>query len=106
MNGSRLFHAGLLAISCCLVPLGGCVVAPAPYYADVAPPPPREEIIGVAPSVGFVWLGGYWDWAGRGYEWRPGHWEAPHPGYRWAPHRWEQEGRHWRHGGGRWEREH
>ena len=50
--------------------LGGCVVAEpqGPYYASevvtLAPPPPREEIIGVAPAVGYVWIGGYWGWTG------------------------------------------
>lgn len=110
MKGSRWLYALALASSVGLVSLVGCVVAPSPYYEAegplYGPPPPHEEIIGVAPVVGSVWIGGYWDWSGRNYDWRPGHWEAPHPGYRWMPHRWEQNGQHWQHHGGRWEREH
>src|SRR5258708_34600214 len=65
--------------------LGGCVFAEpqGPYYASevvtVAPPPPREEIIGVAPAVGYVWIGGYWGWTGGRHEWGTGRWGAPPP---------------------------
>ncbi len=90
--------------------LGGCVFAEprGPYYASevvtLAPPPPREEIIGVAPAVGYVWIGGYWGWTGGRHEWVPGRWEAPRPGYRWAPHAWVREERGWRLHRGHWER--
>jgi YXWGXW repeat-containing protein len=107
MKASRWIYAAVLLVSGGLGGLAGCVVAPAPYYEGdyplMAPPPAREEIVGAAPGVGFVWSGGYWDWAGRSYAWRPGHWEAPRSGYRWVPHRWVQEGQHWRHTGGTWE---
>lgn len=112
MKAIQWFCSSLLALAGCAVSLTGCVVAPVsePYYAGepvlVPPPPPREEIIGVAPGVGYIWISGYWDWVGGRYVWAPGRWEAPRPGYRWVPHRWEQEGRHWRHVGGRWERAH
>ena len=84
--------------------LGGCIIAPAspsyPYYVSepvpVAPPPPREEVIGVAPVPGYVWIGGYWGWVGGRHAWVQGRWEAPRPGYRWAPHRWVHEGQGWR----------
>src|SRR4029077_6672436 len=60
----------LAAVAClACAALAGCVVAPArPYYGSevvaVAPPPPREEFIGVAPAPGYIWIGGYWGWTG------------------------------------------
>lgn len=102
-----------LVVLAALLALGGCVVAPSPYYepapaygaVQVAPPPPRYEVVGVAPAPGYVWIAGYWNWGGVRYEWVPGRWSAPRPGYVWLPHRWEHEGDHWRQRGGRWENE-
>ena len=91
--------------------LSGCIVAPAPgYYADVAvtdvaPPAPQYEVVGVAPSPGYIWIGGAWFWEGGRHAWHPGHWEAPRAGYRWVPHTWHQEGGRWHMQGGRWEHE-
>lgn len=98
--------------------LSGCVVAPprqqvvyrtapAPQvqteviYADVAPPPPQQEIIGVAPA-GYFWLSGAWFWEGGRHVWHPGHWEAHRPGYQWTPHQWVQTGHGWQMHGGFW----
>jgi hypothetical protein len=99
--------AALAGLACAA--LAGCVVAPArPYYGAevvaVAPPPPREEFIGLAPAPGYVWIGGYWGWGGGRHEWVGGHWEAPREGYRWAPHVWVREERGWRLHPGHWER--
>ncbi len=49
--------------------VGACVVAPAPPYPGggvvmVAPPAPVVEDYGVAPGPGYIWIGGYWNWAG------------------------------------------
>lgn len=97
--------------------LSGCVVAPAgPYYDSygrsydseviiTAPPAPRLEYPGPPPTVGYLWMDGYWAWGGRRYDWRPGHWEAPRRGYTWVPRRWEHDGDRWHQYGGRWERE-
>jgi hypothetical protein len=105
--------------------LAACVVAPAPYAAppprvgyqapppgypgpavmvDVAPPPAYAEAVPVAPYVGAVWIGGYWNWYGGRYAWVPGRWAHARPGYRWAPHRWAAEGGHWHLQGGEWVR--
>jgi len=96
----------LLAVALCGA-LAGCVVAPArgPYGGPVvveAPPPPRVEIIGVAPFPGALWINGYWGWRGNGHVWVPGYWERPRPGYRWQPHAWERGDRGWRERPGRW----
>lgn len=98
-----------LVVALGTVVLGGCVVAPAdPYYTGgpvmVAPPPPRVEVVGVAPAPGYIWIDGYWGWYGNRHQWTPGRWEAPRPGYRWAPHRWAPEGRGWREHHGHWAR--
>ena len=90
--------------------LAGCVVAPAQpgYYGGdtvlVAPPPPRGEIIGVAPAPGYVWLNGYWGWSGGRHQWVGGRWEPGRPGHYWAPHAWVREGGGWRMNGGQWRR--
>ncbi len=89
--------------------VSACVVAPLPpaggYYGEpvlVAPPPPRVEYVGPPPAVGYVWIGGYWNWYGGRHVWVPGRWEAPRHGQAWVPHRWEQDGRYWRQSGGHW----
>ena len=107
MVAKRWLAAAVIAIGGLL--LGGCVVEPAqPYYVSepvmVAPPPPRVEVVGVAPAPGYIWIEGFWGWSGRHHEWRPGHWEAPRPGYSWRPHQWQRDGSHWRERRGYWER--
>jgi hypothetical protein len=90
--------------------MAGCVVVPDQrhYYADgvvmVAPPPPRVEVIGVAPSPGYVWIGGYWNWVGSRHEWVEGHWEPSHRGHHWVTHQWVRQGDGWRLRPGHWER--
>ncbi|HET7527179.1 MAG TPA: hypothetical protein VFK10_14650 [Burkholderiaceae bacterium] len=99
--------------------LSACVVAPYDYYGygyngygyypgyygsagetlavtDVPPPAPYYEVQPVAPFVGAVWIGGYWNWYGGRHVWAPGYWAHPRPGYVWHPYRWAP------YGGGRW----
>jgi hypothetical protein len=84
--------------------LGACVVAPAPGpYVEMAPPPPRVEVVGVAPAPGYFWIGGFWGWEGGRHVWHEGRWEAPRAGYHWAPHAWVREGGGWRQHEGHWE---
>lgn len=89
--------------------LAGCAVEPVsrPYYGEpvrMAPPPLRVEMMGAPPVVGYVWIGGYWNWVSVRYVWVPGRWEAPRPGYRWVPRQWERDGERWQPRGGQWER--
>jgi len=89
--------------------LSGCVVAPVPYGGAVAyeaPPPPRYEVIGVAPAPGYFWIGGAWFFEGGRYQWHPGRWSAPRPGYSWVAHSWTHEGNAWHMHPGRWEAVH
>jgi hypothetical protein len=107
MKSRKLLAAGIIAATALLA---GCVVAPmaGPDYYErviVAPPPPYVEYPGPPPVASYVWIGGYWNWAGSRHVWVPGRWEAPRSGYRWAPHRWERHHDHWRQYGGRWERD-
>ncbi|MDL5036502.1 hypothetical protein [Comamonas resistens] len=97
--------------------LSGCVVAPAyptypayggeviagDVYAPMAPPPLQTEIIPVAPSPAYVWIGGSWGWGGGRYNWRPGRWAMPpRPGYGWYSGGWNHGPRGWHGGGGHW----
>lgn len=94
--------------------LAGCVVVPARHYGGYQggygevvmnePPPPQAEVVGVAPAVGYIWIGGFWNWASGRYAWSPGHWAAPRAGYGWRPHSWYRDGRGWRQRPGGWER--
>ena len=98
-----------VALSVIAMTLCACVIVPDQrHYADgvvmVAPPPPREEVIGVPPEPGYVWLGGYWGWVGNRHEWMPGHWAAPRPGHHWVTHQWVRQGDGWRLRPGHWER--
>ena len=97
--------------------LAGCVVAPAyptysgygtavaasDVYAPMAPPPLVNEVIPVAPSPAYVWVGGSWGWSGNRYHWHPGRWSMPpRPGYGWHEGGWNHGPGGWRHSGGRW----
>lgn len=110
MVTKRLPRIAVLAAAVSSLFLGGCAVAPASnghvYYEPVmvAPPPPRVEIIGVAPYPGYIWIGGYWGWRGHRHHWVPGRWEAPRHGHRYVPHHWEKHDHGWREHRGRWER--
>ncbi|HMK84526.1 MAG TPA: hypothetical protein VK437_01095 [Steroidobacteraceae bacterium] len=108
MNSLRGFKAGAGAALLAAALLGGCVVAPAPgYYGPVvavAPPAPQVEVVGVAPTPGFVWFGGYWNWVGGRHVWVAGHWGPGRPGYHWVPHAWVHEGGGWRMHEGHWAR--
>jgi len=100
----RLVSSLLLGIA-----LAGCVIVPDQRHAAggivmVAPPPPNEEVIGVAPVPGYIWMGGYWRWAGDRHEWVPGHWAEPRPGRHWVRHQWVRQGDGWRMKPGHWER--
>ncbi len=101
--------------------LSACVVAPAPYYRGggvaygpapgaygevvmTAPPAPYQEVVPVSPGLGYVWIGGYWNWVGGRHVWAGGHWEPGRPGYAWVPHNWGRTGNGWRLNPGHWQR--
>lgn len=95
---------GALALS-----LGGCAVVPAQprFVGEVvldAPPPAQAEVIGVAPTPGYVWISGYWNWVGGRHTWVAGHWAPPRAGYYWVPHVWIHTGAGWHLREGHWAR--
>jgi hypothetical protein len=97
------------ALSLLLTTVCGCVVAPDQEHrvdgrVMVAPPPPREETVGVPPEPDFVWIGGYWRWIGGRYEWQSGRYTRGRPGYHWVAHVWVREGDGWRLHKGHWVR--
>lgn len=70
---------------------------------DVAPPPPRVEVV-PAPRVGYVWAPGYWNWNGHHHVWVGGRWMGERHGYHYAPHEWVQRNGHWHFNEGGWRR--
>ena len=68
------------------------------------PPPPRMEVVPVAP-VGYVWAPGYWDFFRGQYVWRRGHFQQGRPGYRWTPETWERRGDVHHFNEGHWDRD-
>lgn len=119
----RLFtlrQAALLGIVGITLGLGGCAVYPAGYgygYSSESvvsgsvvtgpivrydPPPPRVEVLGVAPFMGAIWVPGNWVWRDR-WSWHSGHWaRPPHPRSQWTPGRWHRDHDGWRGRDGRW----
>ncbi|MEO8278273.1 MAG: YXWGXW repeat-containing protein [Ideonella sp.] len=101
---------GLAAASIVLsAALAGCVVAPerGRFVGEVvlaAPPPEQVEVVGVAPTVGYVWTRGYWNWIGGRHVWVAGRWVAPRSGYYWEPHVWVRTGAGWHLREGHWAR--
>jgi hypothetical protein len=83
-------------------------VQPAPMAMEVsvalAPPPPRVDIVTLAPSPQHFWIAGFWGWNGREHVWQPGHWEHHRPGYVYAPAHWVRAGSSYRFVGGYWRR--
>jgi hypothetical protein len=91
------------------VAIGGCVVEPARVsfatpVVVAAPPELVVETYGVAPTPGWVWVRGYWNWVDGRHVWVAGRWVEPRRGYRWVPHEWVRVGGGWRLREGRWER--
>ena len=67
------------------------------------PPAPREEVRGVAPTQGYVWVPGYWTWS-NGWVWNPGRWELPpQRTTTWVPGQWVQTASGWVWRPGRWQ---
>jgi hypothetical protein len=73
-------------------------------YVDVAPPPPRYEVV-PAPRRGFVWDPGYWEWRHGRYIWARGHWVRERHGMYWHPSHWVERDGRWVLERGGWHRE-
>src|SRR5690349_23409176 len=65
------------------------------FFVNVAPPPPRYEVV-PAPRVGYVWVPGAWEWRHNRHHWVRGYWVRERPGYYYAPARWvPRDGRYY-----------
>lgn len=114
-HSTALRRSALLGMIGITVGLGGCAVYPAGYgygytsetvvtgpVVRYEPPPPRVEVVGVAPFMGAIWMPGNWVWRDR-WAWHRGHWaHPPHPRAQWAPGRWHRDNDGWRWRDGRW----
>jgi hypothetical protein len=61
---------------------------PAAQRTTYPPPAPLVETRPAAPSVTYVWVGGYWWWGDWGWTWVPGYWAPPRPGFVWVGGGW------------------
>jgi len=69
-----------------------------------APPAPRTEVIGVAPSTSHVWVPGYWSYQNGRWVWIKGHYEVrPRLNATWVPGHWDRTTRGWAWTPGHWE---
>ena len=92
-----LLSLALLGVMSCA---GGEVYGTHTYVA-VPPPPPRVEVVEVAPGPQYVWIEGQWAWTGQNYVWETGRWLIPTDGHHgWHRGRWKhaQQGWYWEDG--------
>lgn len=88
----KLFAGALVALS-----LGAGALpttAGAEVWVQVAPPPPRHEVV-PPPRHGHVWAPGHWEWNGRRHVWVPGSWLRARPGHRYHPSAWVERNGRW-----------
>ena len=89
----------------CLAVLSWTALRPAASTAQlivqVAPPPPRVEVV-PAPRRGMVWSPGHWEWRHQRHVWVPGTWIQARPGYVYAQPEWRQVNGRWAWQAGHW----
>ena len=104
MKFRKLLLAGL-----CVTALSGIAVpvvadaAVGGVYLNVAPPPPRSEVV-PSPRRGYVWVPGYWNARGNRHVWQAGHWEKSRNGYIYVQPNWVQRDNRWQLERGGWNR--
>jgi hypothetical protein len=97
-----LLAAGLVAAALGMMSIPTCA-APVGIMIDVAPPPPRVEVL-PAPRRGYAWVPGYWNWVGHRHVWVRGTWVRERRGYVYAEPRWMERDGHWEFRRGEWAR--
>ncbi len=97
-NGYWVYHPGRWER------VGAAPVDPRDIVVAEAPPPPRVEVIGVAPGPGFFWVPGYWRWGPGRHVWVGGHWAPHRPGHYWVAPHWARVGVSFHFRGGYWRR--
>jgi hypothetical protein len=73
-------------------------------HLNVAPPPPRYEVVPQL-GAGYVWSPGYWEWRGGRHVWVPGSAIRARPGHVYHAPRWVQRDGRWHFQGPRWDRD-
>src|SRR6516164_7342508 len=73
-NSSRHFVQAACAIALVLgCGIGIAAAQPAVVVERGVMPPPRVEVVPVAPGPGYNWVPGHWAWRGSGWVWIGGH---------------------------------
>jgi len=101
---SRTLRAAFAALVLSAISLTATVCAPGVgMYVQTGPPLPPAEVIAVQPGPEYLWVPGYYDYAGGSYVWVSGRWAVPPHGYHaWVPARWVHEDKGWRFEKGHW----
>jgi hypothetical protein len=90
--------SGLLVAGCSSVNDHSALVV------NEAPPPPKVETVGIAPSSNYDWVAGRWAYRDSAWNWVPGSWQPrPRPNAAWIPGHWDQTDHSWTWTPGHWE---
>jgi hypothetical protein len=102
MNRRNALVGAMAAIAAMAMPTSG-LARKVVVDVEVAPPPPREEV--VVTRAGYVWAPGYWHWDRGHHVWVKGHLVRERRGYHWTAHRWEERDKRWHFEAGHWDRD-
>ncbi len=78
-------------------------LASAAIIMQVAPPPPRVEIV-PAHRPGYVWVDGHWGWRNHQHQWVQGKWIRNRQGYYYNQPVWVERDDRWHYQSGNWRR--
>ncbi len=98
----KLIQGSFIAAALVAVALPAAAHSSIGFYVNVAPPPPRYEVV-PASRAGWVWTPGFWEWRHGRYHWVGGAWVRARPGYVYAPARWVVRDGRWIHHRGAWQ---
>jgi len=97
---SALIAAGLIGGASVSLP----GLADVDVHLNIAPPPPRVEVV-PAPRAGYIWSPGHYVWRDGRHVWVAGNFVAERPGYVYVAPRWvERSGRYY-YQAPRWDRD-
>jgi len=98
--------AGTGALTLCLAALGVATDSQArsvvEFEVDVAPPPPRVEVVPV-PREGYIYEPPHYAYDGANYVWMEGRYIREREGHRFVPYALERHGDRWHYRGGHWD---
>jgi YXWGXW repeat-containing protein len=101
-----MFAKAAASASLAILALGtfSALPAAAQVYVQVAPPPPRHEVV-PAPRPGRVWVPGHWEWRGHRHVWIGGMWMTERHGYAYRQPEWKEHDGRWEYRRGGWDRD-